>query len=144
MRCCGRPERWAVDVPCRSSALSCAAVGAARGRVGGHAGDGPRHGGTGPLPAGTAALVVAFLWRTYAGCPFRRCAESVNLAVMTLLTAAVAAEGQGHHAGEALDAAAVGFTPWPVLFALACWVLARAGAGLVRWLGRPGSPPRPP
>jgi hypothetical protein len=104
----------------------------------------PGVGGRGPLMAGTAALVGAWLWQMRAGCAFRRPAESVNLAAMALLTAAAAVVEQSHHGGDvSAGRASAELAPWPVLFSVACWSVARAGMVLVRqaWPPRVVAPP---
>ncbi|MFJ2263526.1 hypothetical protein ACIOKD_35395 [Streptomyces sp. NPDC087844] len=98
----------------------------------------PAVGGQKLLVAGAAALVGASLWEMRAGCAFRRAAESVNLAAMGLLAAAAAVVGRSHHGEEGLSGliptqtGSVGLAPWPVLFSVACWGVARAGVMLVR------------
>ncbi|BCL25389.1 hypothetical protein [Streptomyces aurantiacus] len=96
----------------------------------------PGVGDRGLLVAGAAVIGGACLWEMRAGCAFRRAAESVNLAVMALLTAAAAVVGQSHHGGEGEEGltglASAGVALWPVLLSLACWGVARAGVVLVR------------
>ncbi|MFD7714097.1 hypothetical protein [Streptomyces sp. NPDC059786] len=113
----------------------------------------PGSGGRVPLVAGTVALVVAFLWQLRAGCPSRGSAESVDTAAMALLAAAmVVVEGSHHAGGVTGDATAgladgvapAGFATWPVLFAVACWGVARAAAVLVRQAWPPRLVARPP
>ncbi|MGP2441046.1 hypothetical protein [Streptomyces sp. JW3] len=89
-------------------------------------------GGRGPLVAATVLLGVALLWQLRAERRVREPAESVNLAAMAALTAAAAVVTRSHHGGGGAGAGAAGFALWPVLFAVACWAVARAAAALVR------------
>jgi hypothetical protein len=90
-------------------------------------------GGRGPLVAATVLLGVALLWQLRAERRVRDPAESVNLTAMAALTAAAAVVTRSHHGGGgAAGAGLAGFALWPVLFAVACWAVARAAAALVR------------
>lgn len=107
----------------------------------------PGAGDRSTLLAGAAALGVACLWQICEGCRFRRPAESVNLAAMAVLTvgaagtAGAAGVERSHHSADVpAGVVSAALTPWPVLFLVACWVVARAGALLVRQAWPPGSP----
>ncbi|MFJ3669690.1 hypothetical protein ACIPSE_24860 [Streptomyces sp. NPDC090106] len=95
------------------------------------------------LSAGAVALGAGCVWQWRMGCSYRRCAESVNLAAMAVLTAvAVGAEGAHHVDPASVAVAEDAVTPWAVLVLVGCWGLARAGAVLVSraWPVRPTGP----
>ncbi|MEV7425757.1 hypothetical protein [Streptomyces sp. NPDC091212] len=111
----------------------------------------PGAGDRSTLLAGAAVLGVACLWQMRAGCRYRRPAESVNLAAMAVLTAGAAGAAgaagveRSHHGAYVPEGvASAALTPWPVLFLVACWVVARAGAVLVRQAWPSGLPARHP
>ncbi|WP_162793609.1 hypothetical protein [Streptomyces paludis] len=106
------------------------------------------------LLVGAGALGLAWLWQMRAGCRCRGPAEAVDLAAMAVLTAVAAGAAgleSGHHGDHAAavadgpaGVASAALTPWTALFLVACWVVARAGAVLVRLAWPSGSPEHRP